>query len=423
MGTIIALILLLFQIRLLFRKDKIIKSISYYFICAFLSPNFVIGGMAISYEIIGFLILLINILLYKKREMTFSIEKYDFLIIGMVLIDIVASIISAIYYSLSMPWVSFVALFRYLILFLYLKRLVIPSRTGELKRILDITLITNFVFSIIQVTFPTSVGLFQNLYGKESNAVLSGFASLGYYNRAVGTLGSPALVGPFALFCLAFYLMLFLMKSKYNKVDIGLKIFFSIGIGVVALSKTFIIGTPIIIILCLLFSSRKINPYRILRIVIIVGAIVFVSRFAIQFLVENTRISNSLLDYYFNFVKNPIDALNTRYSSTGNVLPAISVFKEHPIFGVGVGSISGEFVGDSAFVNILHNTGVVGALLITSYMVSLIARFFKEKNYIAFSVFIAILLAGIGIPSITELSSIAMMGYLVKTDIENTHQH
>lgn len=407
-GSFICSFLALYQTSFIIRKKSFEKAIIFYLIVAMISPNLNLGGISISYEILGFPLILVHyIIITKKIPIPIDTIGIPFTIYSALII--VISLISVVIFSNGIPIAGMFAFVRYTMIFQMERREKASCWVDLSDKVLSVTLFVNVTFSIIQILVPRSVNLFVNLYGKASNAVLYRIQAMGYFSRAVGTFGSPTLLGPFALICFSFYFAMLFTKNRNSNVYI--KLLFSLVIGALSLSKAFIIGVPIMTALILFSVRKRLQLRNIVRFFLLILTILLIVHFGYTFLIQNTAINSKVIEYYFGMVNNPIKAFQTRYSGEGNLQDAFAVFINNPIFGVGLNSVKGEFIGDSTYVQLLHNTGIIGLFVMIIFFIGVIKSYHRRRDEIAFVVIVAALIAGIGIPIFTEIMFIVPLGF------------
>jgi len=407
-GSLICSFLVLYQASFIIRKNSFEKAIIFYLIFAMISPNLNLGGISISYEIIGFPFILVHyIMITKKIPIPIDTIGIPFTVYSALII--VISLISGVIFSNDIPIVGMFAFVRYTMIFQMERMGKLSCWVDSADKVLSVTLLANVILSIIQILVPRSVNLFVNLYAKASSAVLYNIQTMGYFNRAVGTFGSPTLLGPFALICFSFYFAV--LFSKNRNINVYIKLVSSLVLGALSLSKAFIIGIPIMTLL-ILFSVRKQFKLRnIVSFFLLILSVLLIVHFGYTFLIQKTAINSKVIEYYFGMVSDPIKALQTRYLAQGNLQDSFAVIINNPIFGVRLSSVKGEFTGDSTYVQLLHNTGIIGLLVMIIFFIGVIKFYYRKRDEIAFVVIVAGLIAGIGIPIFTEIMFIVPLGF------------
>lgn len=409
MGNGIAILLLIIQLSLsLFKKKSFEKILVFYITISIIAPNVRVGALSISYEIIGFLILIIQYFWGKRIPMT-RMTIDDLLLFILVIVEIVVSAFFATIYRCEFPIFACFGLLRCFLLYKMVRHSNTASPIKDLEQIFGISLIVNLVASIIQITIPRSVVWFYELYDSNSSVVLDAYKEMGYFNRAVGTLETPVLLGPFALCCFSFFVYEYMIKRTLKTMVF---ILLSLVLGIMALSKTFIVGCPLFFMFILLLSVIKTGKRgNIVRILVACLFVLILGIVLLPGLINKTSISWGAVNYYIGILKHPFDSLESRYSQGGILDKTFDVFMEYPIFGVGRNSVRGEFVGDSAYSNLLHNTGIFGGIIIGFIAVRWLKRSWLEKNMLGIVSIFIIALVGIGFPIIDHILCITFISY------------
>ncbi len=82
----------------------------------------------------------------------------------------------------------------------------------------------------------------------------------------------------------------------------------------------------------------------------------------------------------------------------GSTAGALEVFLNHPIIGVGPASIQGEFIGDSQIVSVLHDGGIIYALLYLIFYGGIFIYYCMKRKYIQCMLILCLFLGCIAIP-------------------------
>lgn len=317
-----------------------------------------------------------------------------------------------------------------------------------------IGIFVNVCFGFLQM-FSVTIGgyLTKHLYtyeGKESqiNDVIQGSKR---FIRIMGTYYSPTVLGIFSLLASSYFLGS-IAKDKHNKKNY---IFysFSLILGLFAFSKTVIIGVWFLLISLFIFLlinkdfMYKKKLKKIIKIVIMTfGVYLFVCIFA------SSIGLGSFVRYYFFQASNLGTAMDSRYgnilesntsstfssgtslnsyiitntpiynSSTnssdiandGNLKDAFEVFLEHPILGVGANPINGEFVGDSEYISILHNGGILCFLIYALFFLALLIKRFKENDIKSILVLLVLGMGCFSLPVFSLACTIPFLAYVIK---------
>ncbi|WP_438710606.1 hypothetical protein ACSTS3_17560 [Aquimarina muelleri] len=258
----------------------------------------------------------------------------------------------------------------------------------------------NFAAVICQALFPKIVfRFFMELYYQPSLEVykhaLEHFEAHGWIPRVFGWFGSPIDLGAIMLLCWAYFIHIIITNNKKGNIVLALMIIIT---GVSPLSKTFLIGAPIISLFYLLYIiSNGISKRLFVKVAKFM--IFTTSSFVLLYLILLQTFIGPYVKYYFKFIFDPLSSLSARYAAKGDELflnTTYEVIKENWISGVGPSAIRGEFVGDSEYVTIIHNTGIIGFIIFLILIFFLIAKFIIKKNIMCMLVLIALLLVSIG---------------------------
>lgn len=374
-------------------KKKYQRALIIYCIACLSSPVFIINGYRISFEILVFPVILFTYLIKTNFIFNFSKEYRSlwYYVAAYVCISLIHGLINSHSISVATIYAIFRFAFTIMIIHDFFKKDIYVYTDNVLKYILAL----NFITSIYQMVNTTSVDLFYNLYYKPSLTPLSMQLKVGYFNRAFGVTGSPLVLGGLSALMFTFYLnMIFLnQKIRYKYI----KLIMCCITGILALSKSAIITIPIITIIVISMSSLygiKINIKKIFMGILFI-AVIFIVLFFIE---EWMREKGYAIDYYLNFLTNPFKALNTRYSSeTGILSTALVEISKNPIIGVGYSS-NNIFVGDSMYIVLLFETGIIGLITYAMPYVKSFIRAFKKRRIINISLIFAIWLLGVGNP-------------------------
>lgn len=405
-GTIVFILLLLILMIVAFLNEK--KGIIIYVIFSLLSPNLHLSGMQVSFEIVAFF--LIFLILIFKRSQIFSLYKnwphrqwvwiYFFLII-------ISSLIAVIKYDSTISWIGIFGYFRVICIIYMLQYVFRENPERQLDNIISPILTVNLIVSIIQLAMPSSVQLFYDLYYKDSMTPLKEVLGLGYFNRAYGTFGTPVLLGVFALFSFAVYLGYYVEKKPCR--FLTLKILMAVSCGLIALSKTAILGMPTLVITVFvlgIFGFIKIKNKKILIIPFLIIGIGY-------FMVDLLEKAGFAISWYIRFLKHPFEAFGTRYDAgTGILTETYEIINQNLILGVGPTPIGDAFVGDSMYISILYMSGIIGLFLFLGILISAIVINLIEKDTIAVLCGLVILLGGLAAPIDLSIISAPLIAYI-----------
>ena len=408
LGTIIFSILFIILIIIVLKDDK--KGIITYVIFSLISPNLNIGIYQVSFEILAFFPVLLILILkgnsifafYKKGLYRQYLWLYFF-------VFIMSSLISTLKYGGDINYIALLGCFR-IICILYLLQFIINKNSNPsavLDDIITPVILINLIVAFIQLTIPASTVIFYEFYYKESVIPLAEMLQLGYFNRAYGTFGTPVLLGVLSLFCFAVYLGFLTEKKKIK--FIHLKLVFSIILGLMALSKTPILGIPLILLihyLLILYGIIKIKNRKVLLVPLLIVPIAIV---VISYLEKQ---GTSIL-WYVRYLQKPFESLTSRYDKASGLLSnTYSVIRDNLLIGVGSKSFKDVFIGDSMYVRLMYETGIIGTGIYLMILVSTIIKNIRYRNITALLCTIAICLAGFAIPVQSNIISIPLLAYI-----------
>lgn len=405
-GTIIFTTLYIILIIKLFTNKN--EAIEAYIIFSLISPNLRIGQYQISFEIAAFLPVLF--VLFLKRTKVFAIfnksvdRQYLWLYF---FIYIVATLVSTLKYEGNINLIPIFGYFRAICIIYMLQYIMKDNPSIILDNILTPVLFINFVFSVIQLSAPSSVNIFYEFYYKDSMTPLKETLKLGYFNRAYGTFGTPVSLGILAVFAFAIYIG-FISEKKQIR-HLYLKLVMSIIIGLMSLSKTAILGIPLTLIvyfLLALFGIIKVKNKKALFIPIL---IIPIGLIVIYFLIKQ----GTFILWYIDYLFKPFEAFITRYdSSTGILANTYLIIRDNLLIGVGSKSFENVFSGDSMYIGLMYSTGILGtSLYIVIILISTI-RNIKLKHVTAVLCAIAIILAGFAAPIQLNILSVSLLAYI-----------
>lgn len=395
-------------INLLFGLKNLKRGIFWYIIFSFLLPNIHVNNVIITYELFAVIPIFIMILLTKR---VIYIKKIYFLLFIYLILLLFSSLKSIILYDTSINFISYLGNIRFIIL-LFIYSQINDNVEDFFRNILLVIIIANVFVSFFQLTNPQSVTLFYKFYYSESLTPLIEALNAGEFRRAYGTFGSPINLGAFSLIAFSFFYTKILNKQQNIKNVVGMLCSFVTGL--LSLTKTFLLGVPIVLfvgyVINLLFKGMKLNKKELFfkffrRIIVLFLASILLK--LIYTIITNWGLP---IDYYLSFLKSPLKAFETRYDSEHGLLSStMDVIKENLLIGVGVTNIQGEFIGDSAYIRILHDVGVLGALLFFILFILLFKKNIMEKDLTRFLLFFSLLICGLAIPVIiSELGCLVL---------------
>lgn len=240
MSLLYFFILLIINLAYLFR-NRLLGLLVYLGICL-TAPIIVIGSYRLSYEILSFPIICWACITY------FTINKKNIWLVLYFIYLVIVSILFAVINGSDLNYIGFYACFRFVIITSLLMSLVdkFPDKVVNPDRLLFIIIALNLLASVFQLFQPAWSSLFYDLYWKPGNEPLEYALEYGFV-RGYGTFGTPIVLGVFSLFVFTYF---FVIKNEF------LGIFISVVLGLLALSKTFILGSVIIVTLYLFLNCN-----------------------------------------------------------------------------------------------------------------------------------------------------------------------
>jgi hypothetical protein len=382
------------------------KAIMIYMFLGIVAPVTQVFGAKISYELLFFVPILFFFMLKKSKR--FNIEsKY---LMAYICVFTISSLISNLLYTPQNLWLYFFGIIRMCILFIIFVNS--SNFRDHFKKILAYSLYINAVVMFFQLTVPSSVKIFYDLYSKDYATAMLGSYQRGYYSRLYGTFDNIAPAAFFFLVVVAFYLDEY---EKNNSLKNVLIIILSITCGLATASNTFLVGLPVIFLVNYIiktFLTRKDN-YRKnifakpLLAVLLVLSVYFFLNYIDGLLHTSIMIERLSSDNIFS----------TRYQQgSGNLTSAIQVIKQNWLLGIGSTRVMGEFVGDSLYVSIMHGTGAIGLLLVISLLLRLIKISIRNHNKQNILLLVSVLAVGVAVPTIFDFLGIMVLAYVVKSN-------
>ena len=405
-GNAIAAILLLILIFIGVKDWK--NGAVFYIIFSMISPHIHLSDVILSFEIVSFFPF-IGILLIKNRKIftLYSKWKHRQLLWIYVLLVFISSLLSMISNSVNFPFIALFGHVRVVFIIYVLQALYEKDPSSQIDKIITPVLFINTLVAIVQLLIPNSVELFYDFYYKASLTPLKEVLRIGYFNRAYGTFGTPVSLGVFSLFSFAMYLGFYFEKRPVKLLVI--KLLLSAIIGVMALSKTAIIGIPVMLILGFVLSLTGVIRLNNKKIFVIPFILTGVGYILTRILMK----LNLTIVHYLRFLYKPFDALSSRYNTDSGILTGTyEVISENLIFGVGPNEVNGAFLGDSMYIVVLYTTGILGILVYFGIIASAMINVIRKRRTIAIFSGVAFLLAGLAAPVHINKISAVFIAYL-----------
>lgn len=390
MNLIISIFFLLLVVYYGFKDIKL--GLLFYVVGTFLSPVLRVSSFELSFDIWCFLVIFI---IYLIKRQNIVLKRHSFALVPYLIIYLLLTSISSIVFNCDISIATIYAVVRFIIVINMIIELWDDQLVVFADRVLSIVIFVNAGLAVVQMMNLVPVRTFYDLYYKESMTPLLSQLRMGKFNRAFGATGSPVILGGIAAMSYAFFLSTYVDEKKKVKFNI-FKILACIICGLLALSKTAILAIPIItvyiIIMCTFLKKSKMSN-QLLKILLlaILGGV------ALVLIVSWMKDKGFTIAYYLDFLTKPFEALATRYDSDSGILAeSINIIKDHFIFGVGHATFEGAFIGDSLYIVLMYQTGIIG---LVAYLFPYIVSFFdsiKKEDLTKGALIIVFLLIGIG---------------------------
>ncbi|MCL0063353.1 hypothetical protein M1N11_04245 [Peptococcaceae bacterium] len=386
------------------------KGLLLYLVLAFTFPHTHLGGYIISYEILAF-VPVFAIFLFKTKKFYFSTVHILMYLYLMLLL--ISTVISVNLYNTGVLWIFLLATFRF-VLALFMLTQLMKNYKDALEKILLAVIGINLCLVLVQMIFPQSVTLFYNLYFRESTAALRVYLEMGFLPRATGSFDSPNNLSVISLLAFAYFYAQLLAANYKKTVIFGCVA--ALICGILTLTKTFVLGVPLVVIAGLifkiLFSAKRrivINTKKVFTFTAVMTLIAAIGYVTIQIAIEK----GFGIIWYLQFLTKPLEAFVTRHDlQEGSLVAAKEVIYNNLLIGVGKTQPLGEFLGDSLYVVLLHNTGILGAILFITTITLLAFKAFSNKSLPALMVLFALLLGGFAMPTFISLTGAMVVAYV-----------
>lgn len=412
MATWLAILLVVGNTVVCLRRPRV--GVALYALLALTAPHAAVAGVKLQYEVAA-LPFVLSALFVGTRRLRRG-RHYGFL--GAYLVLITAStIVSVLKYNASVEWIRYAGQVRWLILIaLFVECL----NRRWVEAILLGALLINVVVAAIQVARPESVDVFLQLYGRESQGVLQRYASQSILPRGMGTMESPVNLGALSLLGFACGSAR-LVRGGRGRLAWAL-IVTSAVCGLVSLSKTFYLGAPLLLIVILLLGflpthlSKYVRPVRISRL-FVNGLVTFALATGIAYGTVWLQRMGLSVTYYASFLFSPTEALATRYGEAGGVLATtLDVIADNWLLGVGMTTPAEEFIGDSAYVVLLHHSGLLGLAMFVAGFTVMLRHIVLYRRRFDLVVLAALVVAGVAVPLVFYLMGALTVAYLLSNE-------
>lgn len=227
---------------------------------------------------------------------------------------------------------------------------------------------------------------------------------LGFILRAVSVFEHPSYAAAYFLiaFATSIYLLFELRGTPGKKRPLLLpllSLFCSFLGGVMTLSGTFVAGFSLILFLLFLRLRWK-NKLLAVAASGALGALIIGYIMALSEKGDYESIANNITYQVRRVVS--MELFETRYAkNTGYLARTIDEIRENPIIGYGWSRKQGVFIGDSMYVVVLYQSGVIGLILFAWWVLATyhLGKQSHTGNEVLLVWLFVLLIAGVGIPS------------------------
>jgi hypothetical protein len=198
-----------------------------------------------------------------------------------------------------------------------------------------------------------------------------------------------------------------------------------ISTGIISLTKTALLGIPLLTFMSFLVNLITITPRSISQIGFDTSSIIGYSVLAVSLSLVLYLTYNFLQKsgygyqvlYYISFIFDPLEAFETRYSESGQLGETIDVTLRYPFFGLGATRAQGEFLGDSTLIRVAHATGVLGLLTHISIYVYTLYIILRKSEVLKILVLSSIFMSGFALFTFyTKYGAIALSYCILSED-------
>jgi hypothetical protein len=387
------------------------KAVGLYALSALVSPHLRVFGPAVSYEIAAF-IPVGFVCFYLSRYRIRPQLEYNLLAVYFI-IAVAATVLSVARFGASVLWIPILGWLRFLFLLVLFNEFV---DRGTIFKVLAAAITVNLIVATSQLFVPGALEMSHQLYAKESQTVLDKYLEKGLIPRAPGTLGSPVNLGVLSLisFALAFERI---MRLGYTLRRIFVAVV-ATSTGILALSKTAILGIPLIFATgaLLKLSGSLVQKISVsLRGLLVTLGLLSLSGIGVWQLITYLSERGLNIIRYIGFLQDPLRAFETRYAGTGNTTLDVTmeVVSANWFTGVGFTAPRGEFLGDSTYVLVLHAAGIFGALLVAALYANLGIRILRKKLLMLLLPLFALGATGFALPTLYTLIGAHVISYVI----------
>ena len=378
-----------------------------YLFLAIVAPVTAVGGLTIAYEILAFVPV---VAVYFIRGRGISLGLPQRLLVAYFGLLMLSTVVAVVRYTGEIQWFAVIGWVRGIVLTLLLSH---ALNQIEIAATIGGAVGLNALVVGIQVIFPSTLGIFDNLYYRDSQTAIRALTEMGYFARGTGTFPSPVSLGAVALMGVGVLTGLTLSRERPRWVAPAF--FATVIAGIASLSKTFLLGAPLLVAVAVptaLVTGRaqlgrvlgRIGRVILLATPVVVGLVIYVF-----WRLEQSGVST---EWYLKFFNDPVAAFATRYNASGgNLVETMRVFYENWLIGVGSMQVRAEFLGDSLYVRTLHDGGLLGALFFGSFLVLVLAKLARERDLSGLLLLGAFLISGLAMVIFPNILGVAALAF------------
>ena len=270
------------------------------------------------------------------------------------------------------------------------------TQYAQLRKGVYALIIVNAFASVVQLNSVSYGIMIVEAFGRDNAlSLLPVITQWGRFSRCFGIMDTPMSYGIFSVLALFFIIN---DKNQRRPVVKYIMAALSMFCGIASASKSFLLGCVLVLAIKILIEfpmqKQKKALWGYLGVLVVVVLVVSMYDRIGEFIRDNF---GSTYLYIWEFLSKPMEAFATRYSDDAELMgDTVDVIKEYWLLGVGPSSIKNERAIDSAFMNILHNGGVITLMIVLIYYARLAASCWKNKSILCIGFLILILFLGFG---------------------------
>jgi hypothetical protein len=324
------------------------------------------------------------------------------------LLLIISTFISMLFQGSIINYIIAFGYIRLILLFYFLQ---IHCEKEILRKAVYSVVVVNFVVMLLQYFSDTAALWSYELFAKSSSQALGYFYQIGTMGRLTGTFSNILPAACLMLFAFIIALSHYCENHSESKKNIFV-ILLALICGGLTVSRTFIMGLPLIVFSWVFFSkvfhNKEFDIFRGKRILPVLIIAIFVV--AVVLFKDLLRMSNVINYYLENILYGQLFA--SRYAESGVLIDAIDVIKDNLLIGIGSTKLHSEFIGDSQYITILHNTGIIGLVVIISMFINYTKRLISARSVSGLTVIVLIVALGFAGTTVFSTVGIVLLTYV-----------